>query len=78
MRPEKKVPKDAASQYMALGIKEELVPLIQKAGYNLVSDLKDANAQKIQQQLGDIIKKYKLDITKPSVSEIDAWLGKMN
>ena len=78
MRPEKKVPKDAASQYMALGIKEELVPLIQKAGYNLVSDLKDANAQKIQQQLGDIIKKYKLDITKPSVSEIDTWLGKMN
>ena len=71
-------PLRVCSYLMALGIKEELVPLIQKAGYNLVSDLKDANAQKIQQQLGDIIKKYKLDITKPSVSEIDTWLGKMN
>ena len=73
MRPEKKAPRDAASAYTALGIPEELVPLLQKAGYNTVADLDGANPQKIQQQLGDIIKKYKLDTTKPSVQDIAQW-----
>ncbi len=73
MRPEKKAPRDAASAYTALGIPEELVPLLQKAGYNTVADLEGANPQKIQQQIGDIIKKYKLETVKPSVQDIAGW-----
>ena len=73
MRPEKKAPRDPAARYAECGIAEELVPILQKAGYNLVADLKDAKAQKIQQQIGDIIKKYKLDTPKPSVADIEAW-----
>ena len=73
MRPEKKAPRDAAARYVEAGIAEELVPLLQKAGYYLVADLKDVNPQKVQQQLGEIIKKYKLDLTKPSVQDIEAW-----
>ncbi len=73
MRPEKKAPRDKADKYVAAGIAEELVPILQKVGYYLVSDLKDVKAQKIQQQIGEVIKKYKLDITKPSVQDIEAW-----
>ena len=73
MRPEKKAPRDKADKYVAGGIAEELVPILQKVGYSLVSDLKDVKAQKIQQQIGEVIKKYKLDITKPSVQDIEAW-----
>lgn len=73
MRPEKKAPRDNADKYVAAGIAEELVPVLQKAGYNLVSDLKETNPQKVQQQIGEIIKKYKLDITKPSVNDIAGW-----
>ncbi len=76
MRPEKKIPRDTVAQYEACGIKGELVPVLQKAGYNLVSDLKDANPQKIQQQVGEIIKKFKLEIEKPSVQEIAEWKTK--
>ena len=39
----------------------------------LVTDLKDVNPQKVQQQIGEIIKKYKLDIQKPSVQDITDW-----
>lgn len=78
MRPEKKPIKDAAGQYMAIGIEEALVPIIQKAGYNQVCELKDLNAQKLQQQIGEIIKKYKLEISKPSVDEVNKWLEKLN
>lgn len=73
MRPEKKAPRDAASKYVEVGIPEEIVPILQKVGYNLVADLKEVNAQKLQQQIGEVIKKYKLDIQKPSVQEIEAW-----
>lgn len=73
MRPEKKAPRDAAAKYVEAGIEEALVPVLQKAGYNLVSDLQGVNAQKIQQQIGEIIKKYKLDLAKPSVADIEKW-----
>lgn len=45
MRPEKVVPKDAPARYTELGIPEDWVVVIQKAGYNLVSDMKDVNPQ---------------------------------
>ncbi len=73
MRPEKKAPRDAASKYVEVGIPEEIVPILQKVGYYLVADLKEVNAQKLQQQIGEVIKKYKLNIQKPSVQEIEAW-----
>lgn len=73
MRPEKKTPRDAAAKYVECGIDEALVPVLQKAGYNLVTDLKDVNPQKVQQQIWEIIKKYKLDIQKPSVQDITDW-----
>ena len=77
MRPEKKAPRDAAAKYVECGIDEALVPVLQKAGYNLVTDLKDVNPQKVQQQIGEIIKKYKLDIEKPSVNDVAEWISKI-
>ncbi len=73
MRPEKKAPRDAAAKYVEAGIAEELVPILQKVGYYLVSDLKDVKAQKIQQQIGEVIKKFKLEVEKPSVADIESW-----
>ncbi|WP_288606810.1 lysine--tRNA ligase [uncultured Paraprevotella sp.] len=77
MRPEKKIPKDSADKYAAIGVAEALVPVLQKAGYNLVSDMKDINPQKLQQQVGEVIKKYKLDIEKPSVNDVAEWISKI-
>jgi len=78
MRPEKKVIKDKVEQYVAVGIAADLVPVLQKVGYNRVNDLSGGNPQKIQQQVGEILKKYKLDIAKPSVDEIKDWVEKIN
>ncbi|MDO4995147.1 MAG: lysine--tRNA ligase [Bacteroidales bacterium] len=77
MKPEKKMPKDAVECFTALGFTPDIVPVLYKAGYNLVSDLKDGNAQKIQQQIGEILKKYKLDIQKPSVDELTQIIAKL-
>lgn len=77
MRPEKKIPKDSADKYAAIGVAEALVPVLQKAGYNLVSDMKEVNPQKLQQQVGEVIKKYKLNIEKPSVNDVGEWISKI-
>ncbi len=76
MKPEKKAPRDGVDKFVALGFSEEIVPVLYKVGYNLVSDLEGGNAQKIQQQIGEVLKKYKLDIQKPSVDEISNIVSK--
>ena len=73
MKPEKKAPRDAVSKYVEAGIPEDLVPVLQKVGYYLVSDLQDVKAQKLQQQIVEVIKKYKLELAKPSLQEIENW-----
>ena len=78
MRPEKRIPKDPASAFTAIGIPEEWVPVLQKAGYNMVADLKGGNPQKIQMEIGGINKKYKLGYTVPSVNDVAAWVEKLS
>ncbi len=76
MKPEKRIPRDKPEAFVALGFQEDIVPILWKCGYNLVSDLAGQKAQKVQQQIGEVIKKYKLDIEKPSVQELEAILPK--
>ena len=77
MRPEKKAPKDPASKYVEIGVPEEWVPLVQKAGYNLVSDMKNVNPQKLHQDICGVNKKYKLNLANPSVDTVAGWIGKI-
>jgi len=77
MRPEKVTPKDSVEKYTALGISEDWVPVIQKAGYNLVSDMKDVNPQKLHMDICGVNKKYKLELTNPTVAEVTEWQSKI-
>ena len=77
MRPEKKSPKDPASKYMELGIAEEWVPVIQKAGYKLVADMQGINPQKVHMDICGVNKKYKLELKNPTVDEVTAWIEKI-
>ncbi len=78
MRPEKKVPKDGIAAFAAIGVPQEWVPVLHKAGYNLVNDLKGGNPQKIQQEIGGINKKFKLNYTTPSVNDVAEWVSKLD
>lgn len=77
MRPEKVTPKDAPAKFMELGIPEAWVAVIQKAGYNLVSDMKEVNPQKLHMDICGINKKYKLELANPTVNEVAGWVGKI-
>jgi len=78
MRPEKVTKKDPTSKYTELGITEEWIPAIQKAGYNTVEDMKDINPQKLHMDICGINKKYKLELTNPTVDDVAGWVSKLN
>ena len=73
MKPEVKAPRDKDDAFLALGVPAEIIPILRKAGYNLVSTLNGVAPAKIQQQIIEIVKKYKLDVQKPSQDDIAQW-----
>ncbi|MBQ0072983.1 MAG: lysine--tRNA ligase [Prevotella sp.] len=78
MKPEPKQPKASAAEWNAIGVTEEWIPLFNKAGYYLISDLKEVKAQKLQQDVCGVNKKYKLGLDNPKVEEFQEYIDKAN
>ena len=78
MKPEKKIPQSSVSEWAEIGVGEEWVTVLRKIGFNLVQNIKDEKAQGLQQKIGDVLKKYKLDMQKPSVDDIQKWIDCLN
>ena len=75
MRPEKTQTRDKAEAYTALGIPEEWVAPLQKAGILTVAQFVGANPGKLFQDLCGINKKFKLELKNPGQDEIKAWIS---
>ncbi len=73
MRPEKKVVATTDEEFIEFGIPAEWVPVIRKAGFNMLDDLKKANPNKLFNDLGGLRKKMKLDIPSLKIEEVRAW-----
>ncbi len=74
MKPEKKMPQDSIEAWAKVGVPEQWVYVLRKAGFNLLTDISGEKAQGLQQKIGEINKKYKLGYEKPSVDEIQHWI----
>ncbi len=78
MKPEKKAPQSTIQEWGAIGVAEDWVYVLRKAGFHLIQDIKDEKAQGLQQKIGDIVKKFKLELQKPSVDEVQGWIDRSN
>ncbi len=76
MRPERRAKKDKVSDFTHLGIPEEWVDLVIKAGYTLVSSLKEVNPNKLHQEICGLNKKLKLNLANPTPDEVKSWTMK--
>ena len=76
MKPEKKAPQSSVQEWAQIGVAEQWVYVLRKAGFYLIQDIRDEKAQGLQQKLGDVVKKYKLEYQKPSVQEVQQWIDK--
>ncbi len=73
MRPEKVVKTASTEDYVAQGIPEVWVPVLQKMGLTTIEALKDANPNKVFNDLGGLRKKMKLNTPMPAKDEVLAW-----
>lgn len=73
MRPEKAAKVASVSDYVEQGIPEAWVPVLQKMGFMTIESLKEANPNKVFNDLGGMRKKMKLDISMPTKDEVLAW-----
>ena len=73
MRPEKKVEATTDAEFIKFGVPAEWVPVIRKAGFNMLEDLKQANPNKLFNDMGGLRKKMKLDIPGLKIEEVRAW-----
>ena len=73
MKPEVKAPRDKDELFLEKGVPSDIIPILRKAGYNLVCTLQGVAPAKIQQQIIEIIKKYKLEVEMPSQDVIATW-----
>ena len=74
MRPEKKKERDGEEKFAEIGVPAEWVPVIHKAGYLKVGDLKESNPNKLFQELCGLNKKHKLGLQNPKPEEVKSWV----
>ncbi|GGG85901.1 lysine--tRNA ligase [Parapedobacter pyrenivorans] len=73
MRPEKTAKQASVADYLAQGIPEEWVSVLQKMGLTTIEALKSANPNKVFNDLGGMRKKMKLEIPMPTKDEVMKW-----
>jgi Lysyl-tRNA synthetase (class II) len=74
MRPEKKITKDQPSDYMALGVPEEWVDVLQKLGLVTVDSMKKMSPGKLFNDMCGMNKKYKLGLVNPTADDVKKWV----
>ena len=72
------MPQSAIMEWAEIGVPEDWAYVLRKAGFNLISDIREQKAQGLQQKIGEINKKYKLGYERPSLDDIQAWIDKSN
>ncbi len=77
MRPEKKPTLAQEADYVKIGVRAELVPILQKLGYATIEALQsEENINKLFNDVCGTRKKMKLnDVKNPTKEEVEAWLS---
>ncbi len=76
MKPEKRVVDAAKSDYMELGVREELIPILQKLGFRTIDQIHEATPNKLFNDVCGMRKKMKLnDVKNPTKEEVSSWIA---
>lgn len=75
MKPEKKEHFATKEDFMDQGVREELIPLLQKVGIHTLQQLKNSSPNKLFNDVCGMRKKMKLnDVKNPSLDEVKSWI----
>jgi lysyl-tRNA synthetase class 2 len=76
MKPEKKAVVATDEQFMECGVPQEWIAMVRKSGINKIEDLKNANPNKLFNDLNGLRKKNKLDIPALKLEQVQDWITK--
>jgi len=74
MKPEKQATAFDEAAFEAVGVRKELLPILQKMGIQSVEQMKEMKASKLFNDVCGLRKKMKLEIANPTMEEVEAWL----
>jgi lysyl-tRNA synthetase, class II len=75
MKPEKAVSVASNADFEAIGVRTELIPILQKIGITTVVQLKEVKSTKLFNDIPGMRKKLKLESVKnPTLEEIEGWM----
>lgn len=75
MRPEKKAEVSTDQQFTEIGVPEVWIPALRKLNFNTLEALKNANPNKLLNDLGGMRKKLKMDVAAVQLDEIKQWIA---
>lgn len=75
MRPEKKVEMATEADYIAQGVPTIWIPALQKMGFLTIDALREANPNKLFNDLGGLRKKLKIEAPMPKKEEVENWVA---
>jgi len=75
MRPEKIEKRDPADAFTSVGVTDEWVPVLQKAGVLTVAALATQTPGKLHQTLCGLNKKHKLGLANPTADTVGSWIA---
>lgn len=75
MKPEKKAAVTTDEEFVKASVAAEWVPMLRKAGINTLSQLREANANKLYNDLNGLRKKNKLDIPPVQKEAVERWIS---
>jgi lysyl-tRNA synthetase class 2 len=75
MKPEKVAPITTASDFEAVGVRADLIPILHKLGITTLAQLKEMKPTKLFNDIPGMRKKLKLEtVQNPTLLEIEGWL----
>jgi lysyl-tRNA synthetase class 2 len=74
MKPEHAAPQMTEKDFVSIGVRAELVPVLQKMGISSLSQLRDMKASKLFNDVCGTRKKMKLEVPNPTMEEVERWL----
>lgn len=75
MKPEKKTEANTEADFVAIGVRAELLPILNKLGIHTIEQLKGIKPTKLFNDIPGMRKKLKLDtVQNPTLQEVEGWL----
>jgi lysyl-tRNA synthetase class 2 len=74
MKPESPLAQVTEKDFEAIGVRKELIPILQKMGINSIEQLKEMKVSKLFNDVCGMRKKMKLEIPNPTMEEVEGWL----